>query len=156
MQKRRNFLTAMVATAALGPLLSSRVGAAEVYPSKPIKVVLPFATGGGSDVVARVVAERMSAALGQPMIIENIAGAGGLLAAAAVGRAAPDGYTLFLANASTLTIAPHLLKERAAPLPEFTPVGTVSQFSLILVVRTDSPLKSLKELVAVAKANPAS
>lgn len=128
--------------------------AAEAYPSKPIRVVLPFAAGGQSDVVARLVAERLAAALGQPLIVDNVAGAGGQIAAAAVARAAPDGYTLFLANASTLTIVPYLQKGTAVNPSAFTPITTVSQFPLVLVVNSASPYKSLADVVQAAKANP--
>lgn len=128
--------------------------AADVYPSKPIRVVLPFAAGGQSDVVARLVAERLSAALGQQLIVDNVAGAGGQIAAAAVARAAPDGYTLFLANASTLTIVPYLQKGTAVNPSAFTPITTVSQFPLVLVVNSASPYKSLADVVQAAKANP--
>jgi tripartite-type tricarboxylate transporter receptor subunit TctC len=153
-ETRRNFLAGMATAMAFGPGALMPARAAETYPSRAIKVVLPFATGGQSDTVARLVVERMSAALGQPMVVENTSGAGGMIAAAAVARAAPDGYTLFLANASTLTITPHFQKGSAARQPAFTPITTVSAFPLVLVVPSSSPYKSLKELVAAAKANP--
>jgi tripartite-type tricarboxylate transporter receptor subunit TctC len=140
----------LLVTAMTGPAI-----AAEPYPSKAIKVVVPFAAGGQSDVVARLIAERLSAAFGQPLVVENVPGAGGLIAAAAVARAAPDGYTLFLPNASTLTIAPYLQKGGAAVSPsDFTPITTVSQFPLVLVVPSASPYKSLADVVKAAKANP--
>ncbi|MEZ2295194.1 Bug family tripartite tricarboxylate transporter substrate binding protein [Variovorax sp. RCC_210] len=150
---RRKLLYGLGAALALG--LAPQAGlAADAYPSKPIKVILPFATGGQSDVVARLITARLSAGLGQPMVVENVPGAGGMIAAANVARAAPDGYTLFLANASTLTIAPYLQKGVNVKPSDFTPVTTVSQFPLVLVVNAASPYKSLADVIAAAKARP--
>jgi tripartite-type tricarboxylate transporter receptor subunit TctC len=138
----------------LAATMGSSALAAEPYPSKPIRLVLPFAAGGQSDVVARLVAERLAAALGQPLVVDNVAGAGGMIAASTVARAAPDGYTLFLPNASTLTIAPYLQKGAVVSPTTFTPITTVSQFPLVLVVNSASPYKSLADIVQAAKANP--
>lgn len=128
--------------------------AADAYPSQPIKLVLPFAAGGQSDVIARMVAERLRPALGQPVVVENVAGAGGMIAAARVARAPADGYTLFLPNASTLTIAPHLQESSGVKASSFEPIATVSQFPLVLVVNSNSPYKSLAEVIAAAKSKP--
>lgn len=130
--------------------------AADPYPSRPIKIILPFAAGGQSDVVARLIAARMSTGLGQPVIVENIPGAGGMIAAAAVARAPADGYTVFLANASTLTIAPYLQRTSKVDPAAFTPITTSTKFPLVLVVNTSSPFKSLAEVVAAGKARPGS
>lgn len=143
-------LAIMVALASVNLTAS----AADAYPSRPIKVILPFATGGQSDVVARLIAQRMSVGLGQALVVENVPGAGGMIAAANVKRAAPDGYTIFLANASTLTIAPYLQKRTTVDPAAFTPITTVSQFPLVLVVSSNSPYKSLADVVAAAKAKP--
>jgi tripartite-type tricarboxylate transporter receptor subunit TctC len=150
---RRKLLGGLAATLVLGLTVQAGL-AADTYPSKPIKVILPFATGGQSDVVARLIAERMSVGLHQPMVVENLPGAGGMIAAANVMRAAPDGYTLFLANASTLTIAPYLQKAINVRPSEFTPITTASQFPLVLVVNSASPYKSLSDVVAAAKSAP--
>lgn len=128
--------------------------AQDTYPSRPIKMILPFATGGQSDVVARLIAARMSTGLGQPIVVENVPGAGGMIAAAAVARAPADGYTVFLANASTLTIAPYLQKGSKVDPAAFTPITTSTQFPLVLVVNAKSPFKSLADVVAAGKANP--
>jgi len=128
--------------------------AADPYPSQPIKLVLPFAAGGQSDVIARIVADRLRPALGQPVIVENVAGAGGMIAAERVARAPADGYTLFLPNASTLTIAPHLQESSGVKASSFEPIATVSQFPLVLVVNSNSPYKSLAEVIAAAKSKP--
>jgi tripartite-type tricarboxylate transporter receptor subunit TctC len=128
--------------------------AADAYPSKPIKLVLPFAAGGQSDVVARIAAERLTSALGQPLVVENVGGAGGMIAASKVARSPADGYTLFLPNASTLTIAPHLQPGAGVTPSSFAPIATVSQFPLVLVVNSNSPYKSLADVIAAAKSKP--
>ena len=128
--------------------------AQDTYPSRPIKMILPFATGGQSDVVARLIAARMSTGLGQPIVVENLPGAGGMIAAATVARAPADGYTIFLPNASTLTIAPYLQKSTRVDPTAFTPITTSTQFPLVLVVNSKSPFISLGDIVAVGKANP--
>ena len=143
----------LVAAMAFGVAAMAALAAAP-YPAKPIKVILPFATGGQSDVVARLITARLSVGLGQPMVVENVPGAGGMIAAANVARAAPDGYTLFLANASTLTIAPYLQKGVNVKPSDFTPVTTVSQFPLVLVVNSASPYKSLADVIAAARSRP--
>jgi tripartite-type tricarboxylate transporter receptor subunit TctC len=127
---------------------------ADAYPSKPIKLVLPFAAGGQSDVVARIAAERLTSALGQPLVVENVGGAGGMIAASKVARSPADGYTLFLPNASTLTIAPHLQPGSGVTPSSFAPIATVSQFPLVLVVNSNSPYKSLADVIAAAKSKP--
>ncbi|MFF7399142.1 Bug family tripartite tricarboxylate transporter substrate binding protein [Achromobacter sp. NPDC008082] len=128
--------------------------AADSYPSMPIKLVVPFSAGGQSDIVARLIAERLQSGLGQPVIIENVAGAGGMIAAARVLRADPDGYTLLMPNASTLTIVPYLQKDTPVKPDSFAPISTVSQFPLVLVVNSQSPYQTLKDVVAAAKAAP--
>jgi len=128
--------------------------AADAYPSKPIKLVLPFAAGGQSDVVARIAAERLTSALGQPLVVENVGGAGGMIAASKVARSPADGYTLFLPNASTLTIAPHLQPSSGVTPSSFAPIAAVSQFPLVLVVNSKSPYKSLADVIAAAKSKP--
>ncbi|WP_427308694.1 Bug family tripartite tricarboxylate transporter substrate binding protein [Cupriavidus sp. H39] len=128
--------------------------AADAYPSKPIKLVLPFAAGGQSDVVARIAAERLTSALGQPVVVENLGGAGGMIAASKAARSPADGYTLFLPNASTLTIAPHLQPGSGITPASFAAIATVSQFPLVLVVNSNSPYKSLGDVIAAAKSKP--
>ncbi len=129
--------------------------AAQDYPSKPIKLVVPFVPGGTSEVLARGLAKSMEEGLKQNIIIENIGGAGSTLGSAAVARAAPDGYTLLFGYSSGLTIAPGLY----AKLPydsvtSFTPIGTVARFFMVMVAHTSVPANNLKELVAYAKKNP--
>jgi tripartite-type tricarboxylate transporter receptor subunit TctC len=147
------FAGAVLAIGAI--VLPALAFAADKYPSQPIKLILPFAAGGQSDVVARTAAERLGSALGQPVIVENIGGAGGMIAAARVARSRPDGYTLLLPNASTLTIAPHVQEGGSSVKPSaFEPIATVSQFPLVLVVNSNSPYKSLADVIAAAKSKP--
>jgi tripartite-type tricarboxylate transporter receptor subunit TctC len=147
-------LLACGALAAAATILPSGSLAADAYPSQPIKLVLPFAAGGQSDVVARIAAERLSSTLGQPLVVENVAGAGGMIAASKVARSPADGYTIFLPNASTLTIAPHLQPGSGITPASFTPIAAVSQFPLVLVVNTNSPYKSMADVIAAAKSKP--
>ena len=149
----RKILGSLAAALTLIQTIPSAI-AQDTYPSRPIKMILPFATGGQSDVVARLIAARMSTGLGQPIVVENVPGAGGMIAAAAVARAAADGYTIFLPNASTLTIAPYLQKSGKVDPAAFTPITTSTQFPLVLVVNAKSPFKSLADVVAAGKANP--
>jgi len=130
-------------------------GAQNPYPSKPIKLVVPFNPGGTSEVLARSLAKTMGEGLGEPIVIDNIGGAGGTLGSAAVARAAPDGYTLLFGYSSGLTIAPGLY----ANLPydsikSFTPIGTVARFYMLLVAHTSMPANTIQELIAYAKSHP--
>jgi len=128
---------------------------AQAYPTKPIKLVLPFAAGGLSDIVGRITAQKMGEALGQAIVVENVAGAGGTLAGTQVARAAPDGYTILFANASTLTITPSLYRNLGYDAEKsFVPIGGVSQFSFVMGAANGVPANNLKELIAYARANP--
>jgi tripartite-type tricarboxylate transporter receptor subunit TctC len=143
------------AIALLQPLASAPARAADDYPSKPISLVLPFAPGGPSDVIARTIANKLAANLKQPVVVLNTPGAGGMIASASVARAEPDGYTLFYPNASTLAIAPQLSRKPGPePLTQFAPVAPVLKFSLVLVANPSVAAKNLKELVQAAKAQP--
>jgi tripartite-type tricarboxylate transporter receptor subunit TctC len=152
--KMINNLLACGVLAVAATILPTGVLAADPYPSQPIKLILPFAAGGQSDVIARIAAERLTSALGQPVIVENVAGAGGMIAAAKVARSPADGYTIFLPNASTVTIAPHLQPSSGVTSASFAPIATVSQFPLVLVVNSNSPYKSLADVIAAAKSKP--
>lgn len=137
------------------PLFALGAAAQDAYPSKPVKIVVPFVPGGTSELLARVLAQSMSDDLHQPVIIENIGGAGGTLGAAAVARAAPDGYTLLFGYSSVLAIAPSLYENLPYdPISSFTPIGTVAGFNMMFVAHKDLPANSLQELVAYAKRNP--
>ncbi len=127
---------------------------AEDYPAKPIRLIVPFPAGGGTDVVARVVANGMSAALGQPVVIENRGGAGGTLGADVVAKAAPDGYTIGIATSSTHPAAVVLRKNVPYdPVTGFAPVGMIGTTPYILVSGPKVQAKTLAEFIAYTKAN---
>lgn len=148
-----NRFVAWVALAALA--LSSASAQADDFPNKPIRFIVPAAAGGPTDVTARMLAERMSAALGQPVIVEPRAGAGGNVGADVVAKAAPDGYTILMATIGTHAINQTLYKKLPFdPIKDFTPVSQVVQYPLLLVVNPNVPAKSVKELIDYAKANP--
>src|SRR5262245_10773332 len=128
---------------------------AQSYPSKVIKLMVPAGPGGPTDILARLVGDRMAAALGQPVVVENRGGAGGAIAAKAVAAAEPDGYTLLFGNTATLANIPAVSKGAGYdPTKNFAAVAKVMDSYMLLVVRPDAPWKSVAELLAHAKANP--
>jgi tripartite-type tricarboxylate transporter receptor subunit TctC len=128
---------------------------AQQYPSRPVTIVVPFAAGGGSDLLARLVAQKLEEKLGKPFIIENRPGAATTLAAMQVVRAAPDGYTLMQATSSTMAINVSMSKKLSyEPLKDIVPVALLSSSPFFLVVSKDSPLQSVADLIALAKAKP--
>lgn len=128
---------------------------AQRYPAKPVHLIVPFAPGGTSDILARAIGNELNQALGQPVVIDNLAGAGGSVAAERVARAAPDGYTLFMGQIGTLAVNPLIYPKLAYnPSKDFTPVAWVANVPNVLVVNPAVPAASLKELVALAKAKP--
>lgn len=127
---------------------------AQTYPNKPIKLIVPFPPGGAADVMSRIVAEKLTPQLGQPVIVENKPGAGTMLASEFVAKAPADGYTLLMA-ASSLVIAPSLYaKVNYDPIKDFTPVTQVAAVIHLVVVNPTLPVKSIQELIAYLKANP--
>ena len=128
---------------------------AQQYPSRPVTIMVPFAAGGGSDLLARLVAQKLEERLGKPFIIENRPGAGTTLAAMQTVRATPDGYTLMQGTSSTMAINVTMNKKLPyEPLKDLVPVALLSSSPFFLVVRTDSPLKTVADVIAAAKANP--
>ena len=128
---------------------------AETYPTRPITLVVPFGAGSGSDTVARVIGERLGAALKQSVVVEPRPGADGALSATYVAKASPDGYTLLMATNSPLSADPFLLKDLSYDAAkDFTAVTRVGSFTLMLVINPSIPAHSIKELIAYAKANP--
>ncbi len=149
MISRRVFLAGAASLASASP------ARADPYPTRPIKIIVGFSPGGPGDVMARVVGQRMSAILGQQLFVENRAGAGGTLGARVAAQAEPDGYTLMLANTSTLVVAPLVYREAGyEPLRSFAPIAAFGTTASILVVNPDVPARSVQELVALAKAQP--
>ncbi|MEA2878970.1 MAG: hypothetical protein QOF14_4166 [Hyphomicrobiales bacterium] len=135
--------------------IAASAAGAQPYPSKPITIVVPFAAGSGTDSITRIVAQYLSVALNQSVVVENKVGASGVLAATYVARAAPDGYTLLMATNSTHSANPHLFKNLGYdPVKDFAPVARLGSYVFMLVVGKDVPVTTLQELVAYAKANP--
>jgi tripartite-type tricarboxylate transporter receptor subunit TctC len=134
---------------------SSFAHAQNGFPAKPIRIIVGYAAGGGTDLIARVVAGKMSEGLGQPVVIENKPGAQSIIAAQYVAKAAPDGYTLLLGPSGPVSMNPALYSKLPySPTQDFVPISLIGSFPLILVVSQNSPAKSVRELVEFAKANP--
>ncbi len=131
----------------------STFAAAQAYPSRPITVVVPFAAGGPTDTIARILGERMGRSLGQPLVIENTAGAGGTIAGNRVARATPDGYTVAIGHVGTHVIAGAVQKTSYDVYADFEPIGLACANPQIIVTKMDVPAKDLKELIAWTKAN---
>jgi tripartite-type tricarboxylate transporter receptor subunit TctC len=127
--------------------------AAAAYPDKPIRMIVPYSAGGGADATARVVAQQMSAALGQQIVIDNRPGAAGVLGEEAVAKSTPDGYTV-LFDASAFAVNPSLRKLSFDPLKDFIPISLIATAANILVVPPGAPYKSIGEFLAYAKKNP--
>jgi len=127
---------------------------ADNYPSRPIRWLVPYAAGGGSDTLARMIAPEMSKRLGQSIVIENKPGAASAIAAAEVARSAPDGYTIFSADNGTLVYNPALYKKLAYAPKDFRPVSLIARSPLILVVGPESKAQSVKELFEQIKSQP--
>jgi tripartite-type tricarboxylate transporter receptor subunit TctC len=144
-----------IAGAALGALLAlTGTAAAQTYPAKPITMIIPFAAGGPTDVLGRIMAQRMSEILGQQVVVENVGGAGGMTGSKRVADAAPDGYTFVLGTVGTHAQSQTMYKK---PLynsaTEFTPVALIAEVPIALTTRKDLPVNDLKEFIAYAKAN---
>jgi tripartite-type tricarboxylate transporter receptor subunit TctC len=125
------------------------------YPDRTIRLIVGFAAGGGNDIMARIVGQKLQERLGQTVVVENKAGAGGRLSAEYVAGQPPDGYTLLIGASGTMAVGPAVIeKVPYVTLRDFAPISMIASFPLILVVGGDNPAKSVKELVAWAKANP--
>ncbi|MDE2377614.1 tripartite tricarboxylate transporter substrate binding protein [Bradyrhizobium sp.] len=156
MQRAHRNLT-LIASVSLA-LLPAQVGA-QKYPNHPVKILVGFSAGGPVDVVARIVADRLGNKLGQPFVVENRAGANGMIAAEAAARAEPDGHTMLATNSSAITLNPTLFKDvRYDVQRDFAPLTTVVSAPLVLVVNPENPktagIKTVADLVAAAKAAP--
>lgn len=143
----------MLCVAACVTAFGSGLAQAQAYPTKTITMIVPFAAGGPTDTVARLVAQSMSATLKQQIIIENVGGAGGTIGAARAAKAAPDGYTLFLHHIGQST-APSLYRKLPYDaITSFEPIGLITDVPMTVVARADFPAKDMKELIAYVKAN---
>ncbi len=127
----------------------------QAYPNKPLRLIVPFPPGGGNDILARSVGQRLSETIGQQIIVDNRGGAGGMIGAELAARAAPDGYTLFLASIGNLAFTPALhARLPYDPIKDFAPVTLLATSAFIMVVNPSVPAKSVKDLIALAKAKP--
>ncbi|KWV59080.1 LacI family transcriptional regulator [Bradyrhizobium macuxiense] len=135
-------------------LLAPIAAAAQDFPAKPIRLIVPFPPGGPNDIIARVVGQKMSELAKQPVIVDNRGGQGGVLGTDAVAKAAPDGYTIAIASAGALAISPSMEKVAYDTLKDLAPITLVATVPEMLVVATDVPAKNMSELVALAKAQP--
>jgi tripartite-type tricarboxylate transporter receptor subunit TctC len=155
MPKLRPLLSTLFAAASLAVLaLTAAPACAQDYPNRPITLVVPFPPGGSTTIVARIVADRMSEALGQSIIVDNRGGAGGTIGTRAVSKIAPDGYTILLGYTGTLAIGPSLYANAGYdPRKDFTPIGRIGTAPNTLVVHPSTPAHSVSELIAYAKAN---
>ncbi len=130
------------------------LASAQTFPSKPIKIVVPFGAGGVADLTARAVGQKLSESLGQPVVIDNKPGAGGIAAADAVRKADPDGHTLLLMSNGTAVSAGLFKALPYDPVKDFAPISTLGYFDIALVTASNSPFKTMADLMAYAKANP--
>ena len=130
------------------------VAAAAEFPTKPIKLVVPFPPGGAVDALGRLVGQKTSEILGQPIVIDNRAGAAGSIGTDIVAKSTPDGYTLLMGSTSSLSVIPNLQKVPYDPIKDFTPVSLVAYIPHVLVINNDVPAKTLAQFIAYAKANP--
>ena len=148
---KRSLLRAALAMAAL-----AAAGVhAQQWPTKPIKLVVPFTAGGSTDTVARIVAEKLTARLAQPVIVENRAGAGGQIGSDHVAKSPPDGYTFLVGTSSTMAIAPYVFKKPLYnPNRDFAPVTLLGIADIIIVVNAEVPIRTTKQLLDYARANP--
>lgn len=141
--------------AALAAALLAGSAAAQSYPTKPVRLMVPFPPGGSTDIIARIVAQKLSAQLGQNVVVENRGGAGGTIGTAVVAKAAPDGYLLTVGTTSTHVVAPSVYaKLEYDPVKNFAPVGLMAVTPYLLVVNPAVPAKTLAELVGLMRAQP--
>ena len=152
---RTLFRAMLSATIGVACLASAAASAADPWPVKPILVINPWAPGGPADIVARPIMQKLGERLGQPIIVENRAGANGVIGAAAVAKAKPDGYTLLFSHVGPIAISPAMQADMPYnSVKDFEPITQIVSAPLVLVVRPDLPIKSLKDLIEYARANP--
>jgi len=150
--KMLKYAASVLALATLGMQPAAR---AQTYPDRPIRLIVPYAAGGGTDVFARTISTRMGQELGQPLVVENRPGAGTIIGAETVARAEPDGYTLLLGDSGTYSVNPSLYKKLPYdPVKDFTPVTLTARFALALVVHPSMPAKTVQEFVDLVRAHP--
>ncbi len=145
---------ACVATLAVGSILTTGAVVAQNYPTRPVRVIVPFVPGGSTDIIGRTVSQKLSEAWGQPVVVDNRGGGATIMGTEIVAKAAPDGYTLLIASASFTTKLNLVENLPYDTLADFTPITLINTTPLVLVVPPDSPVKSVKDLIALAKSKP--
>ena len=147
------FIAGLVA--ALAVAAATDPTAAQIYPTRPVTIVVPFAAGGGNDILARLIAQHMGRALGQQFVIENRAGAGGTIGARAVAKAPPDGHTLMVGHSGVFSVAPALYADPGyEPRRDFAPIGLIASYQQILVTHPLLPVHNIADLIALVRREP--
>ena len=155
MTTRRDFLAVLATTGASAALVPRRLLAETNFPDRPIHIIVPFAPGGGADLVSRLIAPHLQETLGQPGIVENRSGAAGRLGTGVVAKTAPDGYTLLVTTESSLVIAPHIgIPIGYDPLKDFQPLSLLTRNTIMLVVNPAMPVHTLDDFIALARKKP--
>lgn len=149
MNHRRRVMLA-AAAAAIAPSLSL----AQSWPARPVRIIVPFAPGGSTDILARFLAQRLQDGLKASFVVENRPGAGGTVGADAAAKAAPDGYTLFMSNNASISLGPQINTVTYQPMDDFAHLVLLGMLPNLLIVRTDHPAKSFQEFIAMARAKP--
>ena len=138
-------------------IVAAGIACAQDYPSKPIRLLVPFTTGGGNDTLARIFGQKFTDAWGQSVVVENRPGAGGTLATALAARAAPDGYTLLISSIATHAVGPNLYRDPGYdPLKDFSAISLLGIAPVVMGINLAIPAKSVQEFIALAKAKPGS
>src|SRR5262250_3766178 len=146
--------TAAAITSVITAHLCARPAKAEEWPTRPLTLVVPFSAGGSSDTIGRIIADGISSNLQQPVVVENVAGAGGMIAGSRVAKATPDGYQFVIGNVGTFAQSQWLYKQPLYnAVTDFAPVALLTDESLVLVARKDFPADNLQQFIAYAKAN---
>ena len=147
---RRLLLAGLFGVAVLGPQWAS----AQAWPSRPVRIIVPFSAGSGTDILARIVAERLAKELGQPFFVDNKQGADGILGTEQIARATPDGYVIGVVPSSPIVMNPALYKLPFDPIKDLAPVTPMAALGMVVGVQPSLPIRNVAELVAYAKANP--
>lgn len=149
-----NYLSTLILLLAVA-FAAPDVTFAQNYPAKPIRFISPYAPGGGTDILARLIGQKLAENLGQPVVVDNRPGGGGIIGTEIVAKSAPDGYTVMLASPSPIVVAPHLHKKLGYdPLKDLAPITLITVVPAVMAVHPSLPVKSVKELIALAKSKP--
>ena len=143
-----------VLSMSVGALLFAHLSAAQPYPAKPVRLVVPFPAGGGVDVTARILAQRLTDRVGQSFIVENRSGASGMIGTEFVAKAAPDGYTLLVGSQTTQAVVPAMYKTNYNPARDFAAITEIAKSPMLLLVHPTLPVKSAADLIQLAKTTP--